>query len=487
MGSNLRGIYRMDLQGKRLKGIKPAGFLIKMFVFMMVFTTVSITATANTKLDTVYHVYLDDQYLGPISDQKITDQVVDEAVEAKQKDYKDYQLELGNELTYISEQVFRPNAADNTVVDKLKDQLTIKTEAIGLTLNNKVIAYVKDEAEAELALKKFKLLFVSEEELEQAESEENKVTSLPSLKSGESRIKDVHMEEEITFSSDLILPNEMLTADEAVKLFQKGTLEEKTHEVKQGDVLGTIADTYQLTSEQLIQLNEDLTEKSVLQIGQELNVLVTKPLLHVMVEKEAYQEDTVDYEKEFIENSEMPKGETKVTQTGKKGKTAFTYKVIEENGKQDSKEIMDENIIEKPINEMIEKGTKVIPSRGTGKFTWPASGGYVSSETGQRWGKLHKGIDIARPSNLTIKAADNGIVSSAGWNNGGYGNKIVIDHQNGYRTVYAHLDSISVSAGQKVEKGSSIGIMGATGDAHGVHLHFEMYQNGQLKNPLSYF
>ncbi len=121
-----------------------------------------------------------------------------------------------------------------------------------------------------------------------------------------------------------------------------------------------------------------------------------------------------------------------------------------------------------------------------GSFAWPTNGGYISSKMGQRWGSLHKGIDIARPSDRTIKAADNGVVVSAGWDDGGYGNKVVIDHQNGFRTVYAHMDSISVSAGQKVEKGSQLGIMGSTGFATGVHLHFEVYKDGSLQNPLSY-
>src|SRR5690606_4875621 len=132
------------------------------------------------------------------------------------------------------------------------------------------------------------------------------------------------------------------------------------------------------------------------------------------------------------------------------------------------------------------KGTKVIPSRGTGKLAWPTNGGYISSKMGQRWGRLHKGIDIARPSNHTIKAADHGVVVSAGWDSGGYGNKIIIDHQNGTRTLYGHLKSINVKPGQKVEKGSAIGVMGNTGQSKGVHLHFEVYKNGKLQNPLSY-
>ena len=122
----------------------------------------------------------------------------------------------------------------------------------------------------------------------------------------------------------------------------------------------------------------------------------------------------------------------------------------------------------------------MIPSRGEGRFAWPTVGGYISSPMGYRWGKMHKGIDIARPSNRTIKAADNGVVVFAGWDSGGYGNKIIIDHRNGFRTLYAHMSSLKVSVGQTVSKGSAIGIMGATGDATGVHLHFEVYKNGGL-------
>ncbi|SIC90552.1 metalloendopeptidase-like membrane protein [Mycobacteroides abscessus subsp. abscessus] len=68
----------------------------------------------------------------------------------------------------------------------------------------------------------------------------------------------------------------------------------------------------------------------------------------------------------------------------------------------------------------------------------------------------------------------------------GYGKKVIIDHQNGYRTLYAHLDSIDVKIGQTVPKGTKIGMMGSTGDSTGVHLHFEVYKNGSLQDPLKY-
>ncbi len=83
-------------------------------------------------------------------------------------------------------------------------------------------------------------------------------------------------------------------------------------------------------------------------------------------------------------------------------------------------------------------------------------------------------------------AADNGTVSTAGWHRD-YGNHIIIDHDNGYKTLYAHLASMSVSKGDVVQKGDSIGVMGTTGSSTGIHLHFEIIKNGKVINPSSYF
>ncbi|MCK9906919.1 M23 family metallopeptidase, partial [Frankia sp. Cpl3] len=95
----------------------------------------------------------------------------------------------------------------------------------------------------------------------------------------------------------------------------------------------------------------------------------------------------------------------------------------------------DQQMISKPVAKVIERGTKVIPSRGTGSFGWPARG-YISSGFGIRWGRMHKGIDIAGAG--SIKAADNGRVVSAGWD-GDYGKAVIIDHGNGLQTLYGHL------------------------------------------------
>ena len=181
----------------------------------------------------------------------------------------------------------------------------------------------------------------------------------------------------------------------------------------------------------------------------------------------------------------MLKGETKVVQAGVNGSKQAQYRSVYVNGQRTELSTVAENVTVAATDEVIHKGTKVIPSRGTGTFLWPANGGYVSSKMGTRWGSYHRGIDIARPSNYTIKAADNGTVSFAGWD-GSYGRKVVINHNNGFQTVYAHLSSINVRVGQVVPAGSSIGVMGSTGRSTGVHLHFEVLHNGGNVNPLSY-
>lgn len=120
---------------------------------------------------------------------------------------------------------------------------------------------------------------------------------------------------------------------------------------------------------------------------------------------------------------------------------------------------------------------------GASEFIWPTIGGTITSYQGMRWGSFHKGIDIARPSDYSILAARGGTVSYAGWING-YGNTIKIIHNNGFTTQYAHLASIGVQVGQNVPQGSTIGVMGTTGRSTGIHLDFEVYQNGKLLNPI---
>ncbi|MBE7031327.1 MAG: hypothetical protein E7409_07925 [Ruminococcaceae bacterium] len=127
-----------------------------------------------------------------------------------------------------------------------------------------------------------------------------------------------------------------------------------------------------------------------------------------------------------------------------------------------------------------------------GKFMWPSNASTtITSPYGMRFhptlkvNKLHTGIDIGAGHGTAILAANDGKVIKAGWG-GGYGNYIVIDHGGGYSTLYAHASSLSVSAGQQVKRGQTIGKVGSTGFSTGPHLHFEVLINGQCTNPIPY-
>ncbi len=122
----------------------------------------------------------------------------------------------------------------------------------------------------------------------------------------------------------------------------------------------------------------------------------------------------------------------------------------------------------------------VIPSGG--RMAWPTTGHRIT----QYFSWRHSGVDIANKIGTPIYAADDGVVITVGYNRGGYGNQIVIDHGGGKTTRYGHLSAFSVNLGQKVSKGQYIAAMGSTGRSTGPHLHFEVMIKGQHYNPLNY-
>lgn len=119
---------------------------------------------------------------------------------------------------------------------------------------------------------------------------------------------------------------------------------------------------------------------------------------------------------------------------------------------------------------------------GEGNFMWPTSG-HIS----QRYYWYHRAVDIASRDAPNIVAAQGGSVVAAGWNGGGYGNYVVIDHGNGYQTLYAHMlnNSIVVKAGERVRQGQKIGVLGSTGRSTGPHLHFEIKTSKGNVDPLT--
>ena len=195
---------------------------------------------------------------------------------------------------------------------------------------------------------------------------------------------------------------------------------------------------------------------------------------------------TVEFETVYEDDASMYEGETKVKTEGVNGTSRVTAQIYRVNGQEIARDVLSEIVIEEPVDQVILKGTKEKPTTDpTGSFICPASGRF-SSGFGARWGRKHQGIDIAGPYGSNIVAADGGTVIYAGYNSGGYGNLVKIDHGNGYVTYYGHNSSLCVSVGDKVAKGQVIAKMGSTGRSTGNHCHFEIRKGGTPVNPTGY-
>ncbi|MBE7381391.1 MAG: LysM peptidoglycan-binding domain-containing M23 family metallopeptidase [Leptolyngbya sp. SIO1E4] len=152
-------------------------------------------------------------------------------------------------------------------------------------------------------------------------------------------------------------------------------------------------------------------------------------------------------------------------------------------------------IIENPEGRVVSPSMPVLPDQGEylpeapahfRGYAWPAQG-VLTSGYGWRWGRMHRGIDIAGPVGTPIFSAGPGVVVRSGWNSGGYGNMVDVRHPDGSMTRYAHNSRLLVQEGQQVRQGQQIAEMGSTGYSTGPHLHFEIHLPDEgTVNPMAY-
>lgn len=211
------------------------------------------------------------------------------------------------------------------------------------------------------------------------------------------------------------------------------------------------------------------------------------PKLEVVTVDQVLTTEAIPYETERVEDPDRyVNTKSVVIQDGVDGEKSIGIEVTKLNGSVVSEVPVDETITKEPVNKVIEVGTKPLPKGiGTGSFRIPVSGYNISSKYGYRHGSFHTGIDLAVRYGTTVKASDEGVVTFSGWK-GSYGYLVIVDHQNGYETYYAHNSKLLVKRGEIVEKGETLAKAGSTGNSTGPHCHFEIRKYGSTVNPYSY-
>lgn len=243
------------------------------------------------------------------------------------------------------------------------------------------------------------------------------------------------------------------------------------YSVQEGDTLSSIADKFDISID-TIRWQNNLQSLQAIKVGQVLQILPVTGVVHKVQKGDTVYSIAKKYDTEAQGMVDFPYNSYVNDETFE---LAIGQTVVVPDGVKPSE------VLWSPVARI----RQVTPNAGTvvasGAFVWPAAG-----TISQRFAWYHKGIDIANRAAPSILAADAGTVVLAGWPDGyGYGNRVILDHGNGFRTLYGHLSQVWVNVGQTVNRGDAIGKMGSTGRSTGIHLHFEVIQNGVYLNPLN--
>lgn len=266
------------------------------------------------------------------------------------------------------------------------------------------------------------------------------------------------------------------------------TVEEAYYTVEKGDTFNRIAYSLDMTPADLSELNWGINI-NVLSVGQQLVIQQAVPYLSVRIHTNQTYEEVIESPIEYIETANLYVGNTSVKEQGEEGLARVNADVVYVNGYETERTINSSETLKEPTTTYMYTGTTPRPKTASnGYYTWPVRGTLTSYYGGRYLGgyyDFHLGIDIACAYGTTIKAADGGTVTKAGWS-GSYGYLVVITHDDGSQTYYGHNSSLLVSVGDKVYQGQAIARAGSTGNSTGNHCHFEIRIGGKTVNPLSY-
>ena len=296
--------------------------------------------------------------------------------------------------------------------------------------------------------------------------------------------------EEVTITTREMASNtEFSDLDAILAQLTVNTIEEAVYVVEKGDTFVAIAKKLGMTMDELSALNPDVTP-SKLWIDQELVIQQSVPFLSVQTVDNLTYEEVIESPIVYTETDTMYEGDTKVTEQGLDGLAMVNADVTYVNGYETGRTVITSTTLEEATTTYALMGTKEKPRTASkGYFITPVASYTITSKYGYRTlnGKreFHTGVDFAASYGTAIRAADGGTVTYAGWK-GNYGKLVIITHDDGSQTYYAHNSSLLVSKGDKVYQGQTIAKMGSTGRSTGNHCHFEIRINGETVNPLNY-
>jgi murein DD-endopeptidase MepM/ murein hydrolase activator NlpD len=339
----------------------------------------------------------------------------------------------------------------------LKKILSFTCKAYAIEVDGKPVAFLKSQEQAFRVLENLKEVY-------------------------DRNVDEVYFKENVSVKEMYIPPSKLVSEKEALDILKSPSKEAVKYVVKENDSLWSIARENNMYIEELLKLNPGLTEN--LKPGQEIYLAKEKPLVTVVTKKEIVYNEEIPFDTKFTKDDKLFVNQSKVLVNGEKGLKEIRAVVISENGVEVKREVKEEKILKNPVSKIVAVGSKRVSYVATGYFNYPARG-TITSRFGPRWGGFHTGVDIAAPYGSPIYASDGGTVIFAGWESG-YGYLVKIDHHNGYVTYYGHASKLLVKAGDKVEKGQKIALVGATGHATGPHVHFEVRKNGVPLDPMRF-
>ena len=316
-------------------------------------------------------------------------------------------------------------------------------------------------------------------------------------------ITNIYLKDDVTIKKTYVSTEEKIftDVDELSMYFLFGTTDLKdTYKVKATDTIESIAYKNRLGVSDFLIANPDIAgENALLAAGQEVIVANVNPLSDVVIESFETEYQTIKYETKTIIDKTLNADQTYVKQQGSNGLSKVTFATKQINNSIVNTAQVSNQVIRETVDRIIVLGGKNIVNYGnTTYWAWPTVKPFrISSHYGYRihpirkTRHLHNGVDITGTSSKNIFAIQSGKVTHAGWSGGGEGINVTIDHENSYKSTYMHLRKALVKAGQRVEKGQVIGIMGCTGSCTGTHLHFTVRKcNGKscpTINPLTLY